>query len=250
MADRCQFLLKRNFQTSINKLRNIQTNFLFTINPTRTMDYSVHKQMLTLKRAKRRQFGSTTTGWHGLKQAAVFLSLDSKWPRKKPKKRTEKSAIVSCRNCGIQSGWEWWMNYYGSEGDVKTANVQVWTGVFTGSNMYSYLGSSLHLVLLRCMRLTVSPLTVCVSCRSTDQLWCRLTDSICRHVTYASLCLTFFFIKWRIPTVRFACRAWASPVLPTKPHCYPTSYPCMSSLSLSVTVGDCEGGFQGIFHRY
>lgn len=32
--------------------------------------------------AKQRQFGSTTTSWHGLKQAAGFLSLDLKCPHK------------------------------------------------------------------------------------------------------------------------------------------------------------------------
>lgn len=37
---------------------------------------------LIVKSAKQRQFGSTTTSWHGLKQAAGFLSLDLKCPHK------------------------------------------------------------------------------------------------------------------------------------------------------------------------
>lgn len=38
---------------------------------------------LTVKSAKQRQFGSTATSWHKLKQAAGFLSLDLKCPHKK-----------------------------------------------------------------------------------------------------------------------------------------------------------------------
>lgn len=39
-------------------------------------------QKLTVKSAKQRQFGSTATRWHELKQAAGFLSLDLICPHK------------------------------------------------------------------------------------------------------------------------------------------------------------------------
>lgn len=49
-------------------------------------DWYTHKQTivtkLTVKSAKERQFGSTTTSWHWIKQAAGFLSLDLKYPHK------------------------------------------------------------------------------------------------------------------------------------------------------------------------
>lgn len=44
---------------------------------------------------KQRQFGSTTTSWHGLKKSTGFLSLDLKCPHKT--KGTTQSAIVKCQ---------------------------------------------------------------------------------------------------------------------------------------------------------
>ncbi len=52
-------------------------------------------EKLTGKSAKQGQFGSTTTSWHRLKQAAGFLSLDLKCPHKA--KGTTQSAIVKCQ---------------------------------------------------------------------------------------------------------------------------------------------------------
>lgn len=57
-------------------------------------------ERLAVKSAKRRQFGSTTSGWHGPKQAAGFLSLDLKCPYK-TKGTTQSSMSVSNVECKV-----------------------------------------------------------------------------------------------------------------------------------------------------
>lgn len=52
-------------------------------------------EKLTVKIAEQKRFDSTTTSWHGLKQAAAFLSLDLKCPHKTKRHQTISHCKVS-----------------------------------------------------------------------------------------------------------------------------------------------------------
>lgn len=65
---------------------------------------------LTVKSANERQFGSTTTSWHWIKQAAGFLSLDLKYPHKTKGMHHQ---ISHCKVLWDSKYIKWWLNYCG-----------------------------------------------------------------------------------------------------------------------------------------
>lgn len=71
---------------------------------------------LTVKSANERQFGSTTTSWHWIKQAAGFLSLDLKYPHKTKGMHHQ---ISHCKVLWDSKYIKLWLNYCGGKKKIS-----------------------------------------------------------------------------------------------------------------------------------